>query len=185
MRQVLPHGVKDHRLVEKLTKVEHELVSDVLSSDALSKDWPRAWAEVADDRLALARAHLAAAEWMATSCRDGCWDPGGRSVISRAYYAMFCAARAAVSLESNADENDHRKLPGVLGRTTTLGSADERGTVVGALYRFRGARNDADYSAYYPKPLEDDATAALGAARQVLDVCQQWVDEIKRKRGLQ
>ena len=156
----------------------------MLASEALSSDWPRAWAEVADDRLALARAHLDAAEWMATACRAGAWDPAGRAVISRAYYAMFCAARAVVALESNADQNDHRRLPGVLDKMTTVGSARTRKTVAAALYEFREARNDADYSAYYPKPVEPDAVKALGAARHVLGLCQAWVDEIKTKRGL-
>ena len=175
------NSVKDHLLLERLSTDEYALVTGVLASEALSKEWPQAWAEMADDRLALARGHLQIAELIAGACRNVGWDPGGRSVISRAYYAMFSAVRAAVALEIRADENDHKKLPAVLAKTTSLGPTDLREKVGSTLGRFRQARNDADYSAYYRFPLEEHAQEALAAADMVLRVCKGWVATSKAK----
>jgi len=175
---------KNHRLIEKLSADDYTLITNVLATKDVAADWPRAWAEVADDRLALARNHLEVAQLMVQACADRGWDLVGRSVISRAYYSMFAAARAAVALENSADENDHRKLPAVINKMTALGPADVRHSVYGALSKFRIVRNNADYSAYYPEPLEDDALAALASAEMVLRTCQNWVAETKRKRGL-
>ena len=50
-------------------------------------------------------------------------------MISRAYYAMFCSARAALSYHENSDKNDHSKLPDWL-RKAPLGPQDDRNRVV-------------------------------------------------------
>jgi len=148
MTRQRPHD-NPYKLIEQLSENTHQIIGEVLAHDSLKHEWPRAWCVVADDRLELAEAHLSAAELVeeASSDPDDCHLK--RAVISRAYYAMFCAARAALSLETNGDVNDHKKLPDILKKTETLGSVEDRNAVVSAVAQFRSMRNEADYSPYY------------------------------------
>lgn len=175
--------MKPHKQVEKLTAEDYDLVARVLSSP-LAGDWPRAWAEIADDRVKLAEHHLAVATAVQGEGRRGASGPEKRAVISRAYYAMFCAARAALGLEGKGDVNDHQKVPAILNKTTSLGPQDDREAVVADLNKYRALRNEADYSPYYPAPVGRDARAAVAAARRVLRVCKRWVKTIKKTRGI-
>jgi len=178
------HDKNQHKLIERFNGSTREIVSEVLAHESLTRDWRRAWCVVADVRLELADAHLAAA----VSLQEGFSDPVDRSVkravISRAYYAMYCAARAAVSLETEGDVNDHTKLPLILNATTGLRPDDDRSTVATALRKFRMLRNEADYSAYYPASFEDDACAAVAEAKKVFCICHGWATAIRQKRGL-
>lgn len=177
------HAVKPHKRVEKLSAEDYALVAGVLSSP-LARNWAAAWAEVADDRLRLAESHLAVAVAVQAAGRQGVGGAEKRSVISRAYYAMFCAGRSALSLVENGDVNDHQKLPAILNKSTVLGPQADRDAVVAALNKYRALRNEADYSAYYPAPLGRDARAAVAAARKVLRICKRWVKTTKRTRGI-
>jgi uncharacterized protein (UPF0332 family) len=170
-------------LVEKLTSEEYELVGRVLGSP-LAVDWPRAWADVAEHRLELAAAHLVVALALQGTGRRGLGGPEKRSVISRAYYAMFCAGRAALALETSGDVNDHQGVASRLNKTTSLGPTPNREAVVAALNKYRALRNEADYSAYYPAPLGRDARAAIAAARKVLRICKGWVKTTRKARGI-
>jgi len=174
----------DLRLVERLTNDEYKLVDGVLASEVLSKDWSQTWARLANDRMKLAEAHLAAAEALADVCASKGWDSLGRSVINRAYYAMFCAVRAALAFEHKADHNDHKKLPDVLAKTTTLGPTDDRIAASSHLAKGRDLRNKADYSAYCPQPVGYNAGLVLSQARDVVMLCQRWVEQIKKERKL-
>ena len=184
MEQPRQNPRKEHRLIERLSKGEYEIVRQVLASKTLSEDLSLAWANMATDRLVLAQNHLAVANSIAEECRRGNWDPAGRSVISRAYYSMFCAVRAAVALEKYGDVNDHLKLPDVLRKTTALGPTDTREWVGDSLNRFRVARNDADYSVHYPNPVEEDACSAVAAAEAILPICREWIETTRRLRCL-
>ena len=126
--------IKTHKRIERLSGSEYSLLTDVLAAETLHNGWPLAWIEVADNRLSLADAHLSAARILHN---DNTGDEGTqRSVISRAYYAMFCAARAALSLDHNGDVNTHDKFPNLLNKATNLGPTEDRQIVSAALAKF-------------------------------------------------
>ena len=174
---------KDRQRIEKLPIREYKLIEDVLSLGKLTEDWSRTWSELADDRIALAEKHLATACMMQElACGE---DEGAlRSAVSRAYYSMFCAARAVISLHQKGDANDHMALPGQIDKTTSIGPKDDRSLVYSALAKFRGARNNADYSVHCPSTIRADAEEATDTARQVLHICRRWVREIQQVRGI-
>jgi len=176
--------VSPRKLIEQFSDKTCETVAEVLKHDSLNRNWPAAWAAVADDRIALADAHLAAAVLVQQASR-GSADPNiQRAVISRAYYAMFCAARGALSLETNGDVNAHTKVADILKKSTSLKPSADREAVVSALSKFRILRNEADYSAYYPASLDRDAIKAVESVQKVLRICRAWVQQIKKTRGL-
>jgi hypothetical protein len=134
----------------------------------------KAWLGVQTERLRLAQAHLAVAEKLNAEGTQGNSGPEKRSVISRAYYAMFCAARAALAYHESGDTNDHGKLPtGV--RDVSTWKQPQRDRVVSALIKYRTFRNDADYSPFYPRQLGRDAVEALQEARAVVKISIDWL----------
>jgi len=149
------------KLIERFSENTRKTVAEVLAHDSLSKDWPGAWVSVAEGRIALAGAHLAGAVMVQQASEDAPDPEVQRAVFSRAYYAMFCAARATLSLETGGDVNDHQKLPSILKGTTGLGPTEDRDVVVSAISKFRRLRNDADDSPYYTTSIVDDACAAV------------------------
>jgi len=173
---------KDRQRIEKLPIREYKLIEDVLSLGKLTEDWSRTWSELADDRLALAEKHLATARMMQElACGK---DEGAlRSAMSRAYYSIFCAARAVMSLHQKGDANDHMALPGQIDKTTRLQPEEDREFVYSALAKFRGARNNADYSVHCPSTIQADVEDATETACRVLRICHRWVREIQTERG--
>ena len=169
------------KFIEQMDGNDFQFVRDVLARPDVASDLPRAWLHVQEERLRLAGEHLAVAEKLNDLGVSGEIRPEKRSVVSRAYYAMFCAARAAVSYHSNGDRNDHKKLPGWVG-DSPLGKQAERDRVVNALNTFRAARNEADYSPFYPRPLGEDARQAIKEARAVVKTCKGWVRETAKAR---
>lgn len=114
------------------------------------------WLEVARARLNLADAHLQAAEKLVGIGVRGKIDERNRSVVSRAYYAMYSAARAALAYNAYGDVDGHEKVAAKIG-ASSIGKQPDRDRVAAALNKFRALRNEADYSPFYPAPLGKDA----------------------------
>lgn len=94
---------------------------------------------------------------------------------------MFCAVRAVVSLDQNADANEHKTLPNLLAKSS-IGAKAERDPVVASLARFRAHRNDADYSVVYPRDIRADAREAVREATKALRFARAQVRAILRTR---
>jgi uncharacterized protein (UPF0332 family) len=169
------------KIIEELGGNDYELLSRAFSCPSIVSDLATSWLHVQQERLRLAQEHLHAAIVLNETGVPGAIRPEKRAVISRAYYAMFCAARAALSFHENADRNDHKNLPAWVNKAP-LGRKPDRIRVVNALNRFRAARNEADYSPFYPRPLGQDAKAAIKEARAVLRICQRWIKDTARYR---
>jgi uncharacterized protein (UPF0332 family) len=169
------------KIIEALGGDEYELLKKVLDRPAIASDLSASWLRVQQARLRLAKEHLDAALALQEMGVPGAMRPEKRSVISRAYYAMFCAARAALSYHESADRNDHRNLPAWV-RNAPFGPGPDRDRVVTALNKYRAARNEADYSPFYPRPIGHDAAAAVKEARAVLRICTRWIGETRRQR---
>jgi uncharacterized protein (UPF0332 family) len=162
------------KFIELLSGDQLQLLTDVLGRPDVASDLPGAWLHVQQERLRLAEQHLAVAKALNQSGIAGAIRPEKRSVVSRAYYAMFCAARAALSYHFNGDRDGHQEVPKMLAKAP-LGQQAERDRVVAALNRFRAARNEADYSPFYPRPLGKDARDAITEAQAVVKACKRWM----------
>lgn len=106
--------------------------------------------KAANDRAMLAAAFLKEAKYVAAN--------GGmnRTVVSRAYYAMYHAARAITFLSYGGDDHqEHSTLPGKLPR-----DFPESAQWQNALKNARLERNKADYDPY-PRSDADFGAAAL------------------------
>jgi len=169
------------KVIEVLSGDQYEFLKKMISRPEIATDLSTAWLHVQQKRLELAKDHLDVAEALNEKGVPGAIRPDKRSVISRAYYAMFCAARAAVSYHLNGDNDGHTELPKRLGKVP-LGPQADRDRVVAALTKFRAARNEADYSPFYPTPLGRDSGAAIAEARAVLRICTRWINETARER---
>lgn len=169
------------KFIELLGGDQYQLLRDLLALPGVSSDLPGAWLHVQRERLQLAEHHLEVAEELNQRGVPGEIRPEKRSVVSRAYYAMFCAARAALSYHYNGDRDGHKEVAQVLAKTP-LGGQAERDRVVTALNRFRAARNEADYSPFYPRPLGKDARDAIQEARAVVRLCRKWVEATAKAR---
>ena len=167
--------------LEQLRDDEFKLLKDVAGSAVLVSGIEQAWCNVQKSRLELAQVHLDVAVRLTGGGIRGAIQPEKRSVISRAYYAMYCAARAGFSFHDRCDRDDHRKLPELIAKSN-LGSQPERDRVVGALNRYRNLRNEADYSPYYPTPLGLDAKMAIRDATTVLSICNKWFRKTAENR---
>ncbi len=170
------------KIVEGLGDQDLGLLKSVLGEPAVCADLDGAWLKVQEERMLLAAHHLAVGVSLNAGGTPGKSSPEKRSVISRAYYAMFCAARAALSYHKTADKNEHSELPKWIAKSP-LGPRDERDRVIQALTRFRAARNEADYSPFYPRPLGRDARDAIAEAKAVIRICKRWVKSEAKSRG--
>lgn len=141
------------------------------------------WLAVARDRLALAAVHYECARALVGSGTPGKINDLHRGAISRAYYAMYCAARAAYAHETYGDVDEHREVATKIQKTQ-LGTPQERDRVTSALNKYRALRNEADYSPYYPAPLGRDAKNALREAKAVVRIARRWVKLRAVARGL-
>jgi uncharacterized protein (UPF0332 family) len=141
------------------------------------------WLDVARARLNLADAHFQAAEKLVGIGVKGKIDERNRSVVSRAYYAMYSAARAVLAYGSYGDVDGHEKVAAKLNGAS-IGKQADRDRVVAALNKFRALRNEADYSPFYPAPLGKDAKLALAEGKAIVRICRGWVQSIAKGRGL-
>lgn len=170
------------KLIEEISGDEYQLIREALARPDIASDLPGAWLHVQRARLRLADEHLAVAEQLNVRGVSGAIRSEKRSVVSRAYYAMFCAARAALSYHFNGDRDGHKEVPQMLAKAP-LGKQSERDRVVTALNTFRAARNEADYSPFYPRPLGEDARRAIQEARAVVKTCRRWVEATAKARA--
>ena len=169
------------KFIELLGGDQYQLLRDALVRPEVVSDLPGAWLHVQRERLQLAEQHLAVAEELNQSGVSGEIRPEKRSVVSRAYYAMFCAARAALSYHFNGDRDGHKEVAQALAKAP-IGKQADRDRAATALNRFRAARNEADYSPFYPRPLGKDARDAIQEARAVVRLCRKWVEATARAR---
>ncbi|MCC6526070.1 MAG: hypothetical protein IT373_25710 [Polyangiaceae bacterium] len=132
------------------------------------------WLDVQRARLRLAKAHLDAAEKLNAAGTKGKIDEIKRGVISRAYYAMFCAARAAVSYHLKQDVDGHEEVQKRLRQCVPL-AGEARDRVIASLHVHRVCRNNADYSPFYPGLLGRDARVAITAAKATIRICELWL----------
>jgi len=89
-------------------------------------------------------------------------------IISRCYYAMYHAARALVLHVRRADLDDHDRLPAALGQS--LGT--NYGDILG---RWRGMRNQVEYSPYAPAGQASQAVRAVDDATSLLTACRDYL----------
>ncbi|MCA9646809.1 MAG: HEPN domain-containing protein [Myxococcales bacterium] len=179
-KRFTPHPAK---IVESLTGEERRILESVLGRPSVAEDVQRAWLHVQEERIRLAKSHLAVAELLNGLGTPGLITPEKRSVISRAYYATFCAARAALSFHLGSDRNDHQQLPLWLRKAQNLGPEPQRNRVSAALSQLRNTRNQADYSPFYPEPLGADARYAVREAKAAIRLCTGWLKQEARSRG--
>lgn len=89
-------------------------------------------------------------------------------IISRCYYAMYHAARAAVFHHRRSDVDDHEglavALSGILGSEWKI-----------ALDVWRKTRNRLDYSPYLPDDLAFQCRSCLDTAQGFLVECEQYL----------
>lgn len=138
----------------------------------------RRWAllvKMASDRLRLADYFLKRSRAARKGRREGLSRPVERDSISRGYYAMYHAARAIHLLRNGFDIDDHQRLPQEIRKFG--GPKWER--TYRCLARWRQARNEADYSPYYPVSLAKDGGQALKAAETVVRFCRSEFDRIR------
>ena len=146
-------------------------------------DLEPAWLDVARARLGLAEAHLRAATELVGIGVRGKIDERNRSVVSRSYYAMYSAARAALAYADYGDIDGHEKVAARLNGSS-IGKQPERDRVVAALNKFRALRNEADYSPFYPAPLGKDAKLSFREAKAVVRIARNWLRSMAKNRGL-
>lgn len=174
--------------IERLSSDEIEQVRRLAKLRArhgidLVADLDRRWLDVTNARLALADAHFDVAFRLIGGGVKGKIDEKNRSVVSRGYYAMYSAARAALAYAADGDIDGHEKVAAKLNGSS-MGKQAERDRVVAALNKFRALRNEADYSPFYPAPLGKDAKLALREAKAVVRICRRWVRSTASIRGL-
>ncbi len=105
------------KFIELLGTDQYELLRDVLQRPEVASDLPGARLHIQQKRLQLAEQHLAVAEELNKGGVSGEIRPEKRSVVSRAYYAMFCAVRAALSYHFNGDHDGHSAVPKALAKS--------------------------------------------------------------------
>ena len=126
-------------------------------------------ARVAKDRLRLARAQLRDAVTAASS------DPQlSRTAVSRAYFAMYHAARAATYLSHGGDDHEeHSALPGRI--PVDLPNFEQWRN---KLKNARLERNRADYDPY-PKgeaAFEECCTLLIREAKEFIQIAQKYIN---------
>ena len=134
-------------------------------------------ARVAKDRLTLAKSKLRDAV-QAGSCTPPLWRTG----VSRAYYSMYHAARAATYLSYGGDDHEeHSALPGKL--PTDFPDYEQwRNTLKMA----RLERNRADYDPYPVDELEFKETclSLIQDAKDFIRISQRYINQkIKAQNG--
>ncbi|WP_244120318.1 HEPN domain-containing protein [Burkholderia gladioli] len=134
-------------------------------------------ARVAKDRLTLAKSKLRDAV-QAGSCVPPLWRTG----VSRAYYSMYHAARAATYLSYGGDDHEeHSALPGKL--PTDFPDYEQWRN---KLKMARLERNKADYDPYPVDELEfkDTCLSLIQEAEDFMKISQRYVaQKIKEKNG--
>ena len=98
---------------------------------------------IAHRRILLAEGQLRCAVALAKFSREGERPEERLSAISRAYYAMYNAARALVFLRMGQDVSDHSKLPKHLPD-----DLHNRESWREKLEKYRRYRNEADYDPF-------------------------------------
>lgn len=160
------------RLKEPEYSLLHKLTDDGQALDAASlQGLMRA---AVDDRFKVARGMLEAARLLLS--HENVFVR--RSAASRAYYAVYHAARATVFAVNRHDEHDHEKLPGVIN------SVVKREPPIGEQLRdLKRRRQEADYSSYPGPPhsgqhsmLEYDESEFDGQIQDAVDRAGQLVD---------
>jgi uncharacterized protein (UPF0332 family) len=138
---------------------------------------PRLRSRVAKDRLKLARSQLGDA------VRAASLTPRlRRAAISRAYYAMYHAARAATYLSYGGDDHEeHSALPSKL--PSDFPDLDQwRNKLKSARYE----RNRADYDPYPSdeSDFEDACEALIQDAKDFMRIAQQYINrKIRLQNG--
>ena len=125
-------------------------------------------AHAAKDRLTLAKLHLKDATAVLT-----CGIPMNRAVVSRAYYALYHAARAASYISYGGDDHEqHTTLP--LKFPSDFPESD---MWKNRLKDARFERNRADYDPYPVGDADFAATAArlVGEAKQFIKLTQSYL----------
>lgn len=123
---------------------------------------------VAKDRLTLAKLHLKDAV-----AASKCLPSMNRAVVSRAYYALYHAARAASYLSLGGDDYEqHSVLP-----TKFPGDFPNADHWKNRLKEARLERNRADYDPYPGGDADFAATAVriVGEAKQFIKLSQQYL----------
>lgn len=132
---------------------------------------------VVKDRLALAKSKLKAAT-QAASCMPSLW----RTAISRAYYCMYHAARAATYLSYGGDDyEEHSTLPGKLPVDFPNYAHWQN-----KLKNARLERNRADYDPYPVDEAEFKyiCLELIRDAAEFIKVSQKYINQkIKAKNG--
>ncbi len=132
---------------------------------------------VVKDRLALAKSKLRAATQVASST-PALW----RTAISRAYYCMYHAARAATNLSYGGDDHEeHSALPGKLPADFP-DSEQWRNKLKNA----RLERNRADYDPYPAdeEQFKDICVELIQDATDFMKISQKYVNQkIREKNG--
>jgi len=134
--------------LEKVTGAQYSLLRDLTDESTLdAATLETALADIVKDRFKMGRGLLQAATILAKSKNSMV----RRSVMSRAYYGAYQAARATVLWVHRRDEGDHERLGKEIDSLPRLppGSGTE-------LKELRTRRNEFDYS---PHPGPDDRTA--------------------------
>jgi len=134
--------------LEKVTAAQYSLLRDLTDKSTLDAAMlETALAGIVKDRFEMARGLLEAARILAKSKNSMV----RRSVISRAYYGAYQAARATIFWIHRRDEGDHEKLGKEIDSLPKLppGSGTE-------LKELRTRRNEFDYS---PHPGPNERTA--------------------------
>lgn len=133
-------------------------------------------ARVAKDRLTLARSKLRDAT-QAASSTPALW----RTAVSRAYYSMYHAARAATYLSYGGDDHEeHSALPGKL--PVDFPDFEQwRNKLKNARYE----RNRADYDPYPVNEMEfeDICTALIQDATDFMRISQRYINQKIRSQN--
>ncbi|WP_157377804.1 HEPN domain-containing protein [Burkholderia ubonensis] len=133
-------------------------------------------ARVAKDRLALAKSKLRDAT-QAASCTPALW----RTAVSRAYYAMYHAARAATYLSYGGDDHEeHSALPSKL--PPDFPDFEQwRNKLKNARYE----RNRADYDPYpiNEREFEDTCAALIQDATDFMRISQRYINQKIRSQN--
>lgn len=91
-------------------------------------------------------------------------------VISRGYYAMYHAARAAVFHHRQVDVDDHERLAVALGQI--IGGDWED-----AMNQWRRLRNRLDYSPYVPPDIASQCLLCIETAEGLVRLCEEYLIE--------
>lgn len=102
-------------------------------------------------------------------------DGDYRSMISRGYYCHYHLARAAVFWMTRDDVDQHETLPKRLGKVWPT----EHIEFIERLERYRGIRNEVEYSPYpeIDEPLSETAAQVLRETELSVELLVRWFYE--------